>query len=161
MYTFKTEEEIIASAKYIMEKSFKKTGCLIDTVNASGEYFQLRLANNEREVFSVMFLNAKHQMIACEDLFFGTVNGASVYPREVLKRAMHHNAVAVVLAHNHPSGNTEPSTSDKAITERLKSLLEVVDVNLLDHIIVSPLGWLSFAEGGILHKTQEQPHLIN
>lgn len=150
MYTFKTEEEIINSAKSIMEKSFKETGGSIKTPRASAEYFQLRLASNEREVFSVMFLNAKHQMIACEDLFFGTVNGASVYPREVLKRAMHHNAVAVILAHNHPSGSTEPSTADKDITNKLKDILSVVDVKVLDHIVVSPSGHTSFAEQGFL-----------
>lgn len=117
---------------------------------ASADFFKLHLAGHEREVFSVMFLNAQHVFIAVEDMFMGTVDGAAVYPREIVKSALKHNAVALVLAHNHPSGLPEPSTADKRITERLVQACALVDIRILDHIIVADDKYVSFAKEGLM-----------
>ena len=98
----------------------------------------------------VVFLSAQHRVIASEELFYGTLTQTSVYPREVLKRALYHNAAAVILAHNHPSGIAEPSRSDRLLTESLKQTLALIDVNVLDHFIVAGSGSLSFAEQGMM-----------
>lgn len=102
----------------------------------AGKVLRLRLAAHTREIFSVMFLDTRHRIIAIEDLFFGTIDGAEIHPREVVKRALIHNAAAVIVAHNHPSGNAEPSAADRAITIRLKQALGLVDIRLLDHFVV-------------------------
>jgi DNA repair protein RadC len=97
-----------------------------------------------------LFLDAQHRVIASEELFKGTLTQTSVYPREVVKRALHHNAAAVIFAHNHPSGVAEPSQSDQLLTDALKQALALVDVRVLDHFIVAGVGCLSFAEKGLL-----------
>jgi DNA repair protein RadC len=102
------------------------------------------------EVFVVVFLDAQHRVVASEELFRGTLTQTSVYPREVVKRALHHNAAAVILAHNHPSGVAEPSRADEALTAALKQALGLVDVRVLDHFVVAGDGALSFAERGLL-----------
>tara|TARA_R110001583_G_scaffold33548_1_gene113303 strand:+ start:46 stop:372 length:327 start_codon:yes stop_codon:yes gene_type:complete len=107
------------------------------------------LAGFGREIFSVLLLNQKHELIAYEELFQGTIDGASVYPREVVKLALHYNAAAAIFAHNHPSGNSEPSAADKTITERLKQSLALIDVRVLDHIVVGER-CTSLAEQGLL-----------
>ena len=98
----------------------------------------------------VIFVDAQHRLIACEQLFRGTVTQTSLYPREVVKRALQHNACAVVLAHNHPSGAVEPSRADEFLTQSLKSALQLVDVRVLDHIIVAGDASTSFSERGLL-----------
>lgn len=102
-----------------------------------GAFFRLRLGGEEREHFEAAFLNTRHQLITVERLFSGTVDGAEVHPRIVVQRALALNASAVLLAHNHPSGNTEPSAADRALTARLKAALGLVDVRLLDHFVVT------------------------
>jgi DNA repair protein RadC len=97
-----------------------------------------------------MYLDNQHRLISYEELFFGTIDGASVHPREVVKRVLKHNAAAVIFAHNHPSGVAEPSQADRRITDRLKSALLLVDVRVLDHMIVGDQEVLSFAERGLL-----------
>ncbi len=97
-----------------------------------------------------LFLDAQHRVTASEELFKGTLTQTSVYPREVVKRALHHNAAAVIFAHNHPSGVAEPSQSDQLLTDALKQALALVDVRVLDHFIVAGAGCLSFAEKGLL-----------
>ena len=104
----------------------------------------------EQEVFLCLFLDSRHAVIACEELFHGTIDGASVYPREVVKRALKHNAAALILAHNHPSGVAEPSQADVRITERLKSALALVDIRVLDHMVVGDAEVVSLAERGLL-----------
>ena len=112
--------------------------------------FRARLADLPHEVFGCLFLDTRHRVISFEPLFRGTVDGAAVYPREILKRALHHNAAAVIVGHNHPSGDCDPSEADRSITQRLKKSLALVDICLLDHLIVSrgdsrslaELGWL-------------------
>lgn len=114
------------------------------------DYLKLHLASRAHEVFAVLFLNCQHRLIALEELFRGTLTQTSVYPREVVLRALHHNAAAVVLAHNHPSGSVQPSRADEALTQTLKSALALVDVRVLDHVIVAPGQALSMAEAGQL-----------
>ncbi|MEF9963860.1 MAG: DNA repair protein RadC [Comamonas sp.] len=111
-------------------------------------YVQLHLAHKQHEVFAVLFLDSQHQLIALEELFRGTLGQASVYPREVVLRALHHHCAAVILAHNHPSGQVQPSQADKQLTHSLKAALSLVDVRVLDHIIVGPGAALSMAEEG-------------
>jgi len=101
-------------------------------------------------VFAVVFLDVQHRMLALEEMFRGTLTQTSVYPREVVTRAIHHHAAAVVLAHNHPSGSIEPSRADESLTQTLRAALALVDVRVLDHIIVSPGQSFSMAEKGLL-----------
>lgn len=114
------------------------------------DYLQLLLAGRQQEVFLVLFLDTQHRVIAFEELFQGTLNQTSVYPREVVKRALTHNAAAVILAHNHPSGVAEPSQADQLLTSALKQALALVDVRVLDHFVVAAGQTLSFAERGLL-----------
>ena len=111
---------------------------------------KLHLAAKEHEVFAVLFLDVQNRLLAMEELFRGTLTQTSVYPREVAMRALHHQASAVVLAHNHPSGTVQPSRADEALTQTLKSALALLDVRVLDHIIVGPGQALSMAEKGLL-----------
>lgn len=113
-------------------------------------YLQMQLAANGHEVFAVLFLDSQHRLIAFEELFRGTVAQTSVYPREVVLRALHHGAAAVILAHNHPSGNTTPSRADQALTTTLKAALDLLDIRVLDHMIVARGKTLSMAEEGLL-----------
>ena len=123
---------------------------VFDSPRTVGEYLQLQLGSRAHEVFAVLFLDAQHRLIAMEELFRGTLTQASVYPREVVLRALHHHAAAVVLAHNHPSGVAEPSRADEMLTQNLKSSLALVDVRVLDHVIVSASGWRSMADLGLV-----------
>lgn len=109
-----------------------------------------RLRHHPQEVFAALFLDNRHRLIAYEELFRGSVAGASVHPREVVRRCLHFNAAAVIFAHNHPSGVAEPSRADREITERLKDALALVDVRLLDHFVVGDGEPVSFAERGLL-----------
>ncbi|WP_241638333.1 RadC family protein [Vibrio parahaemolyticus] len=116
---------------------------------ATKTYLSCKLKHHEREVFAVMFLDNQHRLIAFEELFFGTIDSASIYPREVLKAALKVNAAALIFAHNHPSGDATPSQADKQITQRLKEALALVDIRVLDHIVVGDSA-ISFAERGLL-----------
>jgi DNA repair protein RadC len=109
----------------------------------------LKLAPYEHEVFVCLFLDNQHRVIACDELFRGTIDGASVYPREVVKAALQYNAAALIMAHNHPSGISDPSQADRVITEKLKEALALIDVRVLDHFIVGENVY-SFAEHGLL-----------
>ena len=121
-----------------------------DSPQAVRDYLQLHLAGRAHEVFAVLFLDSQHRLIAMEELFRGTLTQTSVYPREVVLRALHHQAAAVVLAHNHPSGSVQPSAADTALTQTLKAALALLDVRVLDHIIVAPGAALSMAEQGLV-----------
>lgn len=121
-----------------------------ETPGAVKDYLQLILGNRAHEVFAVIFLNAQNRLIAMEELFRGTLTQTSVYPREVVLRALHHHAAAVVLAHNHPSGSVQPSRADETLTQTLKTALALVDVRVLDHVIVGRGRALSMAEQGIV-----------
>jgi len=114
------------------------------------QYLSAQLRDEASEVFAVLFLDSRHRVLTFERMFFGTIDGTAVYPREVVKRCLRHNAAAVIVAHNHPSGVAEPSQADRRITERLRAALNLVDVRLLDHIVVGALESISFADRGWL-----------
>jgi DNA repair protein RadC len=118
------------------------------TPDAVKQYLQLQLAHKKQEVFAVLFLDSQNRMLALEEMFQGTLSQTSVYPREVVLRALHHQAAAVVLSHNHPSGSVQPSRADEHLTQTLKASLALVDVRVLDHIIVGQGQALSMAEQG-------------
>jgi DNA repair protein RadC len=120
------------------------------TPDAVKQYLQLQLAHKNHEVFAVLFMDSQNRLLAMEELFRGTLSQTSVYPREVVLRALHHQAAAVVLSHNHPSGSVQPSRADEALTQNLKASLALVDVRVLDHIIVGQGQSLSMAEQGLL-----------
>jgi DNA repair protein RadC len=123
---------------------------VFDSPQAVRQYLQLQLGARPHEVFAVMFLDSQHRLIALEEMFRGTLSQTSVYPREVVMRSLSLNAAAVVLAHNHPSGSTQPSRADQALTQTLKSALALVDVRVLDHFVVTSAQTLSMAEQGLL-----------
>lgn len=114
------------------------------------EYLRAKLAGFEHEVFAVLFMDTQHRLIEYAEMFRGTIDGASVYPRELVKEALRLNAAAVIISHNHPSGNPEPSGADRALTQRLKEALGLVDVRVLDHVIVAGTDTTSFAECGLI-----------
>jgi DNA repair protein RadC len=123
---------------------------VFDSPQAVKDYLQLQLASKPHEVFAVLFLDSRHRLLAFEELFRGTLGQASVYPREVVKRALALNAAAAILAHNHPSGVAEPSRADEALTQALKAALALVDVRVVDHMVVARGSVVSFAERGLL-----------
>ena len=120
------------------------------TPGAVKQYLQLQLAHKNHEVFAVLFLDSQNRLLALEELFRGTLSQTSVYPREVVLRALHHQAAAVVLSHNHPSGSVQPSRADEHLTQTLKAALALVDVRVLDHIIVGQGQALSMSEQGLM-----------
>jgi DNA repair protein RadC len=125
-------------------------GDLLLNPEATRRYLITTLGDLPHEVFCCLFLDTRHRLICYEELFQGTIDGASVHPREVVRRALHHNAAAVILAHNHPSGVAEPSDADQRITRRLKQALQLVDIRVLDHLLVGDRTAMSFAEHGLL-----------
>lgn len=125
-------------------------GEVLADCNSAGRFFVQRLRGQPREVFSALFLDTRHRMVACEDLFFGTIDGAEVHPREVVRRALAHNAASVIVAHNHPSGSSEPSQADRAVTVRLRQALQLVDVRLLDHVVIGDGAPVSMAARGLV-----------
>jgi DNA repair protein RadC len=147
-YPFKTSElnELLERAAGALAAKYKREGTFTNPTNVK-EFLKLKLGAHDREVFAVMFLDNQHQLIEFEELFFGTIDAASIYPREVVKAALNHNAAAVVFAHNHPSGIAEPPQADRRITQRLVDALKLVDIRVLDHIVVGE-DCVSFAEKG-------------
>ena len=127
-----------------------KQGVALNSPQAVRDYLRLRLHNRPHEVFVGVFLDAQNRVLAVDDLFSGTLTQTSVYPREVVKRALHHNAAAVIFAHNHPSGVAEPSRADETLTATLKRALALVDVKVLDHFVIGADSTMSFAERGLL-----------
>ena len=117
---------------------------------AAQEYLRAHLRDRTREVFCCIYLDNRHQVLACDELFQGTIDGATVHPREVVKRALVHNAAAVIAAHNHPSGVAEPSRADENLTRRLKEALALLDIRLLDHLVVGDTECVSLSERGFL-----------
>lgn len=148
-----SDDWIIAQALAILEARVKQSIAVFHTPNAVKEYLTLRHSqarDQHVEVFSVAFLDNQSRLIAIEDMFKGTLSQTSVYPREVARAALAHNAAAVILTHNHPSGSVEPSRADEHLTRVLKGALALVDVRVLDHIIVSGGQALSMAEKGLV-----------
>jgi DNA repair protein RadC len=144
-----TEAQIMSTAMEIVTRRFKR-GNSLSAPNETLAYLAVQHADLEHEVFSVLFLDNRNRLLAYEAMFRGTIDGASVYPREVVKQALAVNAAAVILTHNHPSGVAEPSMADIQITERLTKALALVDIRVLDHIIVAGTTNVSFAERGLI-----------
>ena len=143
-----TENQVLEAAAEIIACRYIREGEFISS-QATRDFLHFKLGGKEREVFSVMLLDSQHKLIDYCELFFGTINAASVYPRDVVKLVLAENASAVIFAHNHPSGVTEASQADISITKRLKEALALIDVSVLDHIIVGKTT-MSFAEKGLL-----------
>jgi DNA repair protein RadC len=135
------------SRRYLEEKM--RRGDVLTDASAVEDYLKLQLRNSPYEVFCCVFLDNKHRVIEYEELFRGTIDSASVYPREVVRRVIHHNAAAVIFSHNHPSGVAEPSQADQQITQRLKQALALIDVRVLDHFIIGD-EVVSFAQRGLI-----------
>lgn len=144
------EDWIIQQAITLLERRIFKAGPCLSTPAAVRDYLRLKLVAEPNEVFSVVFMDSQHRMLAYEPLFKGSVDQTSVYPRVVVQRALALNASALILAHQHPSGLTEPSAADRVLTERLKAALAMVDVRVVDHFIVGEGTPYSFAEAGLL-----------
>lgn len=145
-----TAQRTVKRALSLLEKHLREPRILFTSTNTVRDWLRLQLAGLEREVFIVLYLDNQHRLLACETLFTGSIKSTEVYPREVVKATLRHNAVAVILAHNHPSGKTEPSQADRQITDRLVNALGLVEVKVLDHLIVGGLDIMSFAERGWL-----------
>ena len=145
------EDRVIEQARDILMRRMAKTKYeSLSSPLAVRGYLQLTIGTLEHEEFWCIFLDTRHRVIAAESLFTGTLSQTSVYPREVVKRALAHNAGAVIFAHNHPSGLAEPSGADELLTRTLKSTLALIDVQVLDHFIIAGASALSFAERGLL-----------
>ncbi|WP_304526531.1 DNA repair protein RadC [Halomonas sp. I5-271120] len=144
-----TEAELVSIAQAFARRRLAR-GRKITQPTLAFEYLQVLLQDYEHEVFSALFLDSQHRVISFEGLFRGTIDSASVYPREVVKQALACNAAAVILVHNHPSGDPEPSDADRRITQRLKEALDLVEIRMIDHIVVGSEGCNSFAELGYL-----------
>ena len=143
-------DTIVAGALRILEERAKYNRDVLASPSAVRDYLRLRLSSLEHEVFACVWLDAQHRVIAFDELFRGTLTQTSVYPREVVKSALRHNAAGVIFAHNHPSGVAEPSQADQILTDTLKRALALVEVKVLDHFIVGGAIGLSFAERGLL-----------
>ena len=143
------ERHVVDEALGIISRQFRK-GRLLSSPEETRDLLRIRMAEHKNEVFGIIFVDNRHRVIAVEDLFHGTIDGASVHPRGVVQRALELNCAAVIMYHNHPSGVAEPSQSDTRITQRLKDALGLVDVRVLDHFIVSIEGSTSLAERGLL-----------
>lgn len=130
------DDAIISRALEIINNRLQKPGAALCSPGAVRDFLRIHLSEEKSEVFSCIFLDSKHAVIAFETLFHGSIGAATVYPREVVKAALKHNAAAMILAHNHPSGDTEPSSEDMTLTKRLKESLSMIDVQVLDHFIV-------------------------
>ena len=141
-------QAVVEMSKRYLEEKLQR-GAVMSSASVVKSYLKARLQQYPFEVFSCLFLDNKHRVIEYEELFRGTIDGASVHPREVVRRTLHHNAAAVILAHNHPSGVAEPSQSDIQITQKLKQALELIDVRVLDHLIVGD-EVVSFSERGLI-----------
>ncbi|UZE97269.1 JAB domain-containing protein [Alkalimarinus alittae] len=144
-----TADDILKMARQLARNKLSK-GSKIQSPKDTFEYLEALYRNHEHEVFGIIYLNNQNRVIASEELFRGTIDGASVYPREVVKQSLTHNAAALIIYHNHPSGEPEPSECDKKITLRLQKALLLVDIKVLDHIVVATNGCVSLAQRGVL-----------
>lgn len=146
-YLLATPEQILEIERRVVDLQVRD-GMLFSSPAVVKSFLGTKLAGYEREVFVMLSLDTRHRFLDFVELFYGTIDGAEVHPREVVKRALRCNAAAVIIAHNHPSGDAEPSAADRAITARLKQALALVDVRLLDHFVVAGPNIVSLAERG-------------
>ncbi len=143
-------QRTVKRALTLLDRHLRETGVAFTSTQAARDWLKLKMAGLEREEFMVLYLNQQNRLIAHETLFAGSISSTEVHPREVVKRALYFNAAAVILAHNHPSGDTSTSQADKTITQRLVQALQLVDIRVPDHLIVGGTQILSFAEHGLL-----------
>jgi DNA repair protein RadC len=146
---YETDDGIINAALAVLLDRITQ-GPTLSSPEAVRDYLRLALATKEHEVFCALFLDAQNRVLAVEELFQGTLTQTSVFPREIVKQALHYNAAAVIFAHNHPSGVAEPSRADETLTQTLKHTLALVDVKVLDHFVIGGASMMSFAERGLL-----------
>jgi DNA repair protein RadC len=144
-----SEEDVLYWAEKIVTKRFTRSNYLTSP-DATREFLQIILAKEHRELFIVIFLDNQNGVLGYEILFQGTIDGAAIYPREIVKAVLENNSASVILAHNHPSGTATPSEADKRITSRVVNALETIDVRVLDHLVVGGIDVISFAERGLL-----------
>jgi DNA repair protein RadC len=144
-----SSETILIAARHVLAHRVRR-GASLQSPRKAGEYLTARLGHLDYEVFGLILLDKRHRVIECIDLFRGTIDGASVHPREVVKLALQKSAAACIVYHNHPSGVQEPSQADELITARVKEALALIDVRLVDHLILAGPNVLSFAESGLL-----------
>ncbi|MBW8830751.1 MAG: DNA repair protein [Burkholderiales bacterium] len=142
------ESEILGRAMSVLNRRLR--GPVLSSPDVFKQYLRLRIGGLGYEVFGLVFLDAQHAVIAIEEMFRGTLTQTTVHPREVVMRALHHNCAACVAFHNHPSGHCDPSSADELITAHLKRALDLVDVKLLDHFVVSAESAVSFAQRGLI-----------
>lgn len=142
------EDTVIASAQRILKRRFKRQSDPLDHAYKIKEFLAVQFLPKEQEVFACLFLDAQHQLIEFETLFYGSISSATVHPREVVKAALKHNSAALIAVHNHPSGKSTPSKADIHLTRTLQKALHLVDINLLDHFIVGVDDIASLAEMG-------------
>lgn len=145
-----TDEEIIGLATQILGKRWARDRTALSDPKSGAEYLKTWLRAEPSEVFAVIYLDGRHRIIETEIAFRGTIDGSSVHPRDIIRRALTHNAAAVIVAHNHPSGVAEPSPADIAITRRLIDALTLIDVRLLDHFVIGEGEPVSMAARGLL-----------
>jgi DNA repair protein RadC len=143
-----TANQVLEKAAEILADRYARNG-EFNNVEAVKEYLAVKLGGHDREVFAVLLLDSSHHLLEYRELFYGTIDAAGVYPREVVKAALEANAAAVIFGHNHPSGNPEPSRADERITKRMVNALALIDVRVLDHVVVGR-ECVSFAERGLL-----------
>ncbi|MGA2778122.1 MAG: DNA repair protein RadC [Steroidobacteraceae bacterium] len=148
-YRAATFDEIMTGARQALAARIRR-GTVLTSPRLTSDFLTARLSQRPHEVFTLVYLDNRHRLIACEGLFRGTIDGVSVHPREIVKEAWKHNAAAVILAHNHPSGVAEPSSADELIIRRVKAALELVDTRVLDHVIVAGGDTTSFAQRELL-----------
>ena len=143
-----SESEVLAQACKILESRVRSNP--LESPDAATDYLRMQLACYEREMFGCLFLDTRHNVIAFEILFQGSIDSATVHPREIVKRALQLNAAALIISHNHPSGTPEPSQADTAITQRIIEACRLVDIRVLDHIVVASAGSISLAARGLI-----------
>ncbi len=148
-YLMATADQILEAARQVIDQKIRR-GASFTSPSEVKDYLKAKLSGYEREVFAVMLMDSKHCLIEYVELFQGTIDQAAVYPREVVKLAMQHNAAAMIISHNHPSGNPDPSRADEMLTKRLQDALALVDVRVLDHIIVAGNDTASVGERGLI-----------
>ena len=139
---------VLEAGRRFLDQSLRRDGPLSSPSQAA-DFLTHHLRDRRREIFAILFLDTRHQVIHYDELFSGTLNGATVHPREVVRSVLEHNASAVILAHNHPSGIAEPSQSDATLTRRLRDALKLIDVRLLDHIVIGDGEFVSMSDRGL------------
>ena len=148
--TFEQENQVIAEAKDLLHQRLQTSNQVFSAPRVAKDYLCLQLSAEQREVFSCVFVDSQHKFLAYREMFVGTIDGCTIYPREVVKAALKENAAAVIFAHNHPSGVAEPSQQDIRFTHKLKDALLLIDIRVLDHFIVGGSRVVSLAERGLL-----------